>query len=90
MRSYLRLSLWLFGGGMRLDRAAKVGGDVTVFGGRIHRDADASVGGDVTNFGGTIWLVVVFGLPLVLLGAMIALIVWLVRRLMRSSVPVTA
>ena len=80
----------VFGGGMRLDRAAKVGGDVTVFGGRIHRDADASVGGDVTNFGGTIWLVVIFGLPLVWFGAMIALIVWLVRRLMRSSVPVTA
>lgn len=80
----------VFGGGVRLDREAKVGGDLTVFGGQIRRDAAASVGGDVTNFGGPIWLFLIFGLPLVILGAFIWLIVWLVRRLIGPSVPATA
>jgi hypothetical protein len=80
----------IFGGGVRLERQSNVGGDVTVFGGRIHRDSSASVGGDVTNFGGPIWIVLIFGLPLALLGGFIALIVWIVRRLTRPSVPVAA
>jgi len=78
-----------FGGSVRLDKDAKVH-DVTVFGGQVHRDAAATVLGDVTNFGGAGWLVLVFGLPLVIFGAVIALIVWLVRRLMRPALPVVA
>jgi hypothetical protein len=78
-----------FGGSVRLEKDAKVAGDVTVFGGQVHRDAAATVHGDVTNFGGG-WVVVIFGLPLVILGAVIALIVSLVRRLMRPAVPVAA
>ena len=77
-----------FGGNLRLGRGVKVGGDVTVFGGRIHRDADSVVGGDVTSFGGGIWIVLIFGLPLLILGAFIALIVWLIRRLLRPAIPV--
>jgi hypothetical protein len=80
----------VFAGGMRLDRSAKVGGDVTVFGGEIRRNPDASVGGDVTTFGGPIWIFLIFGLPLVFLGAFIALIVWLIRRMTRPSLPATA
>ena len=79
-----------FGGNIRLEKAVKIHGDVTVFGGRIHRDPDSAVGGDVTNFGGPIWVFLIFGLPLVFFGALIALIVWLVRWLMRPRVPVTA
>jgi hypothetical protein len=79
-----------FGGDVRLDKEGKVGGDITVFGGRLHRDAAATVGGDVTNFSGTGWLFLVFGLPLVMLGAIIALIIWLIRRLMRPALPVAA
>jgi hypothetical protein len=79
-----------FAGDVRLDKGVKVGGDITVFGGRLHRDAAATVGGDVTNFSGTGWLFLVFGLPLVILGAVLALIVWLVRRLMRPAIPVAA
>ena len=78
-----------FGGSVRLEKDAKVH-DVTVFGGQVHRDAAATVLGDVTNFGGAGWLVLVFGLPLVIFGAVIALIVWLVRRLMRPALPVAA
>jgi hypothetical protein len=80
----------VFGGGLRLDKAVRVAGDVTVFGGRIQRDPDSSVGGDITNFGGPIWIVLIFGLPLLFLGAFIGLIVWVVRRLTRPSLPVPA
>ena len=65
-------------------------GDVTVFAGRLHRDPAATVGGDVTAFSGSLWLVLIFGLPLVLLGAFIALIVWLIWRLTHPAMPVTA
>ena len=80
----------VFMGNVRLDRNVKVNGDVTVFGGRIHRDAGAAIGGDVTNFAGAIWILLILGLPLVMLGAFVALIVWLVRRLTRPRVPATA
>jgi hypothetical protein len=79
-----------FGGDVRLEKDVKVLGDVTVFGGQMRRDATATVGGDVTNFGGTGWLLLVFGLPLVIFGAFVAFIVWLVRRLMRPAMPVAA
>ncbi len=79
-----------FAGSVRLEKDAKVAGDVTVFGGQVHRDAAATVRGDVTNFGGAGWLVLIFGLPLVMFGAVIAFIIWLVRRLMRPAVPVAA
>lgn len=79
-----------FGGNIRLDKGAKAGGGVTVFGGRIHRDPEASIGGDVTSFTGGFWLVLIFGLPLVALAGLVFLIVWLVRRLTRPSMPVPA
>jgi hypothetical protein len=80
-----------FGGDVRLDGGANVK-DITVFGGRVRRDSGASVGGDVTTFGGgtALWLFIVFGLPFLVLGAFIVLIVWLVRRFSRRAVPVPA
>lgn len=78
-----------FGGGVRLDKGAKVS-SITVFGGRLYRNPEAAVNGDVTTFTGSIWLVLIFGLPLVMLGAFIALVVWLIRRFTRPAVPVTA
>ena len=80
-----------FAGDVRLDGGAKVR-DITVFGGRIRRDSEATVAGEITNFGGgtAIWLFILFGLPLLVLGAFIALIVWLVRRFTRPAVPVAA
>jgi hypothetical protein len=81
-----------FGGDVRLDGGASVK-DLIVFGGRIRRDSGASVGGDVTTFGGGagLWLFIVFGLPFLILGAFIVLIVWLVRRFMRRpEVPLPA
>jgi len=79
-----------FAGDIRLDRQVKVGGDVTVFGGHLRRDPAASVAGDVTNMGGPGWIVVIFLAPLVFLGTFIAFVVWLIRRLLRPSSPITA
>lgn len=78
-----------FGGSVRLEKDSKVH-EVTVFGGQVHRDAAATVNGDITNFGGAGWVVLIFGLPLVMFGAVVALIIWLVRRLMRPALPVAA
>ena len=80
-----------FGGDVRLDSGAKLS-NLTVFGGKIHRDPAASITGDVTTFAGgaALWLFIVFGLPFLLLGALIALIFWLVRRYSRPAMPVAA
>lgn len=79
-----------FGRGVRLERNTRVDGDVTAFGGAIRRDSDASIGGDVTNFNGSLWMLLVFGLPFVIFAAAVALIVWIVRRIVRYSAPVPA
>jgi hypothetical protein len=81
--------LTAFGGNMRLEKEANIGGDVTLFGGRIHRDDSAKIGGDVSTFSGTFWLLLIFGLPFVILGAFIALIVWIVRMVTHEA-PVPA
>jgi hypothetical protein len=80
----------VFGGDIRIDKAAKVSHDVTVFGGRIRRDPSAEVGGDVTTMGGPGWLFLIFLMPLIFLGMFIALIVWIIRRLLRPSISVAA
>jgi hypothetical protein len=79
-----------FGGGIRLGKEVSVKGDVTVFGGRIQRDPAATVGGDVTTMGGPGWMVLIFLTPFVFLGLFVALIVWIVRRLLRPAAPVAA
>jgi len=79
-----------FGGGIRLSKEVNVKGDVTVFGGRIQRDPAATVGGDVTNMGGPGWVVLIFLAPFVFFGLFVALIVWVIRRLLRPAAPVTA
>jgi cytoskeletal protein CcmA (bactofilin family) len=75
-----------FAGGIRLEREVKVAGDVSVFGGRVRRDPSASIGGDVTNFGGAGWMILIFVLPLAIVGLFVAFIVWLIRRLLRPAI----
>lgn len=79
-----------FGGDVRLNKDTKIGGELTVFGGHIRRDPAASIGGDISDFGGPIWLFLIFVLPFIVLGAFIALIIWVIRRLTRHSVPASA
>jgi hypothetical protein len=76
-----------FGGNIRLDQAVKVAGDVTVFGGEIRRDQQARISGDVTSMGGRGWLVPILLAPFVILGILIAFVVWLIQRLRRPSSP---
>jgi hypothetical protein len=80
----------VFGGNVRIEKEVKIHGDVTVFGGRILRDPGAIVGGDVTTMGGPGWVFLIFLLPLIFFGVFVALIVWLIRRLLRPSLPVAA
>jgi hypothetical protein len=83
--------LTAFGGNILLNKGVKVGGDVTVFGGHIRRDAEASIGGDLTSMGGGLgWIILLALIPFILLGAFIALIVWLIRRLTQPSVAASA
>lgn len=81
------------GGGIRLDKGVSVYGDVTAIGGRLRRDPAAIVGGDISNMGGPGWtalVVLIFLLPFVLFGLLVALVVWLIRRLLRPAVPIVA
>lgn len=78
-----------FGGDVHLDQGTKVNA-ITIFGGRLYRDPSTVVSGDITTFTGTVWLFLIFVLPFIVLGAFIALIVWIVRRLTRPAVAVPA
>ncbi|MGA8618493.1 MAG: polymer-forming cytoskeletal protein [Candidatus Sulfotelmatobacter sp.] len=79
-----------FAGNIRLDHDVKVTGDVTVFAGEIRRDPQASISGDVTSMGGHGWLVPVLLAPFVILGLIVAFVIWLVQRMRRPSVPAAA
>jgi hypothetical protein len=79
-------------GGLRLDPGVEIGGDATVVGGEMRRVAGAEVGGDVTHVGGFsgLWLLLIFALPLAILGGIIALLIWIVRRLTVPRATATA
>ncbi|MCU1304749.1 MAG: polymer-forming cytoskeletal protein [Candidatus Sulfotelmatobacter sp.] len=76
-----------FGGDVRLDRGAKIAADATVFGGQIRRDSAATISGDVTSMGGHGWLVPIVLTPFVVLGLLIAFVIWLVQRMRGRSAP---
>jgi len=79
-----------FAGGVRLGRQTKVDGDLTVFGGGIRRDPEATVGGSTTNFGVPISLLFLLVIPCAVLGGLIALVVFVIRRVTRPSLPAAA
>jgi hypothetical protein len=80
----------IFGGDARLDRGARVAGDVSVFGGQVRHDPQAAIAGDVTSFGGHGWLLPILLMPIVLLGLLVALVVWIVQRTRRPALPAAA
>jgi hypothetical protein len=77
------------GGNLRLTKSVKVAGDVTAVGGQVQRDPETSVSGDVTALSGRGWLLLVFVVPFIVLGLLVALVVWLVHRMRAPSVPAT-
>src|SRR5713226_7093257 len=76
-------------GNARLDNGTQVAGDVTAIAGTARRDPKATVGGDITSMGGGGWVFLVFLLPFVFLGGLVALIIWLIQRSRRPA-PVPA
>lgn len=77
------------GGNARVESGTQVAGDLTAIGGDLRRDPQAAVAGDVTTVGGHGWVFLIFLLPIVILGGIIALIIWLVQRSRRPT-PVPA
>jgi len=67
-------------GDIRLQDGAQIGGDVTAVAGIVRRGPQSSIGGDVTSMGGAGWALLVLVVPLVFLGGIVALIVWLTQR----------
>jgi predicted acyltransferase (DUF342 family) len=72
-------------GNVRLESGTQVGGDVAAIGGTVRRDSGAKVGGDVASTPGAGWVAVIFALPLLFIGAIVALIIWLVQRNRRTT-----
>ncbi len=77
------------GGNARVESGAQLAGDLTAIGGTLRRDPQASVAGDVTTVGGGAWIFLIFLLPFLFLGGIIALIIWLIQRSRRPA-PVPA
>jgi hypothetical protein len=75
------------GGSIRIEDQGQVAGDVTVVGGALQRDSETSISGDVTSVGGRGWVIPILLAPFVILGLLIALVVWLVQRIRRPSIP---
>ena len=77
------------GGNTRMESGTQVAGDLTAIGGDLRRDPQAAVAGDVTTIGGHGWVFLIFLLPVAILGVIIALIIWLIRR-SRRPIPIPA
>jgi len=78
-------------GDVRMDPATQIAGDLTVVGGRIRREQGSQVAGEITDMEGTGWAALILAVPLFFLGAVIALLVWLVQRNRRpTTVPARA
>jgi hypothetical protein len=71
-------------GDIRTQSGVSIGGDATAIGGAIRRQSDTQIGGDATSMEGKGWLLLIFVVPLIILGLIVALIAWLVRYLLRS------
>ena len=76
-------------GDIRVANGGSVAGDVAAIGGAVRRQPQAVIGGDVASLEVKGWLLLLLLCPLVILGLMIALIVWLVH-LYRGRRPVAA
>jgi len=77
----------VLGADLRLDQAVKIKGDATVLGGEIRRDPQASIEGEVTTIGGRGFAVLILLFPFVILGLLIAFVVWLIQRSRRPATP---
>jgi hypothetical protein len=76
-------------GSVRLESGTQVAGDVVAVAGTVRRDSQSMVAGDVTSLGGAGWMLLFLLFPLIFLGGIVALIIWLVQR-SRRPMPAAA
>lgn len=74
-------------GNIRAESGTQIAGDLVAVAGSVRRDPQSTASGDVTSLEGTKWLLAIVLPPLLFLGGIIALIIWLVQR-NRVSAPV--
>jgi hypothetical protein len=67
-------------GDARVADGAQVAGDVVSMGGTVRKQPLGAIAGDVSSMSGGGWVFLIFLVPLIIIGAIIALIVWLVQR----------
>jgi hypothetical protein len=67
-------------GDARIEKGANISGELTIVGGVLHRQPGSTISGDVTNVENKSLVVSMMLSPLIVLGIIIALIVWLVQR----------
>ncbi|HVO64131.1 MAG TPA: hypothetical protein VMT53_24640 [Terriglobales bacterium] len=73
------------GGYVRSEGGTQILGDLTAIGGSARRDPQSTISGAVTSLAGSKWLLALIVPPLVFLGGIIALIIWLLQRNRRSA-----
>jgi len=67
-------------GDVRMESGSSINGDVAAIAGGVRRQPQSTIGGDVSSMEGTQWLLLIVFVPVVILAAIVALIVWLVQR----------
>jgi len=72
-------------GNIRVDNGASISGDTTSVAGALRAQPQANIGGDRTSLDGKQWLAAIILPPLVVIGLIVALIVWLVQRSRRPT-----
>jgi hypothetical protein len=70
-------------GNVSIETGTKIAGDITAVGGSIQRASGAEVSGDVTPIRRGWWFSLILFSPLIVLGVLIAAIVWLIGYLRR-------
>jgi len=71
-------------GGVRLEKGAQVRGNAVTVGGRLYRDPDAVISREVSVRSGG-WLLPIFLVPLLVVGGVVAFIIWLIQRGIRPA-----
>jgi hypothetical protein len=74
-------------GDVRMQPGTQIAGEVTALAGGVRRSPQSSIAGDVTSFEGTKWVLLIIVPPLLVLGFVVALIVWLVQRRRPAQLP---
>jgi hypothetical protein len=72
-------------GDIRVEGGTSVAGDLTSVGGAVRRDSGSNVSGDITSMESKALVMLIMVSPLILLGLVVALIVWLVQRNRRTA-----